>query len=164
MSVSYMEILHNERAGQRSLGLDRATRDALGAYCKQLWPANTAKFIAREWDLSLDEARGIVAGRASQATIDKVFKHPNGGWRVVLPVLGSVIGHGVDGFFREQIKQAAKAQQHAEEHERLARQAYRRLARDADLDGDHGDDPAPTREARRSFGAVGASTARRLEG
>jgi hypothetical protein len=155
MAVTWMDISHNERAGQRSLGLDRASRDALAGYCRAEWPSNTAKHVAREWSLSLDEARGIVAGRASQATIDKVFKHPNGGWRVVLPVLGSVIGHGVDAFFKEQMRQAAREAARAQEHEQLAKAAYRRLeARSVD--------PREDRGARRSAGTVGAEKARRL--
>ena len=155
MTVTWVDISHNERAGQRSLGLDRATRDSVATFCRAEWPTNTAKHAAREWDLSLDEARGAVAGRASQATIDKIFKHPNGGWRVVLPVLGAVIGHGVDAFFRQQMLQAAKAAAHAQEHERLAQAAYRRLANDA----------PPARQDRRKgqgAGAVGANETRRL--
>jgi predicted secreted protein len=155
MTVTWVDISHNERAGQRSLGLDRATRDAMATYSRTEWPTNTAKHAAREWDLSLDEARGVVAGRASQATIDKVFKHQNGGWRVVLPVLGSVIGHGVDAFFRQQMIQAAKAAAHAEEHERLAQAAYRRLeARPAD--------PREDRGQGSGARAVGSEEARRL--
>lgn len=153
MTVTWVDISHNERAGQRSLGLDRATRDSVATFCRQTWPTNTAKHAAREWDLSLDEARGAVAGRASQATIDKIFKHPNGGWRVVLPVLGAVIGHGVDAFFREQMRQAAKEAERAQEHEHLAKLAYRRLeARSAD--------PREDRGQGGRAGTVGAKAAR----
>lgn len=162
MTVSYVEILHNERAEQRSLGLDRATRDALAAYCRAEWPSNTAKHVAREWDLSLDEARGVVAGRASQATADKIFKHSNGGWRVVLPVLGAVIGHGVDAFFRQQMIQAAKAAAHAQKHERLAQAAYRRLAHMPAPAGDDRDRSQTVREAGGGAGEVGPEGTRRL--
>lgn len=153
MTVTWVDISHNERAGQRSLGLDRASRDALAIYCRECWPSNTAKHVAREWSLSLDEARGVVAGRSSQATLDKVYKHSRGGWRVVLPVLGSVIGHGVDAYFREQMRLAAREAERAQQHEQLAKLAYRRLeARPADL--------GEAREARAAAGGVGAKTAR----
>jgi hypothetical protein len=155
MSVTWMDISHNERAAQRSLGLDRASRDSVAAYCRAEWPSNTAKNVARAWDLSLDEARGVVAGRASQATIDKIFKHPNGGWRVVLPVLGAVIGHGVDVFFRQQMLEAAKAAEHAQRHEQLAQAAYRRLeGRTAH--------PREDRGQGRGAGALGSDEARGL--
>lgn len=155
MAVTWVDISHNERSGRRSLGLDRASRDALAVYARESWPTNTAKHAAREWDLSLDEARGVVAGRASQSTIDKVYKHPNGGWRVVLPVLGSVIGHGVDAFFREQMRLAAKEAERAHEHEQLAQAAYRRLAHDIA-------DPREDRGQGRGLGTVGAETPRRV--
>src|SRR5690606_657859 len=110
----------------------------------------------KRWGLSLDEARGAVAGRASQATVDKIFKHPNGGWAVVLPVLGAVIGHGVDQFFRQQMIQAAKAAEHARHHEQLAQEAYRRLE-------DRSAGAREDREEGPAAGAVGAEAPRRLE-
>lgn len=155
MSVTCMEILHDERAGQRTLGLDKATRDALAAYCRLQWPQHTAKSAARAWGLTLDEGRGLVAGRASQATVDKIWKHPDGGWSVALPVIGAVIGQPVHSFFRQQIRDAAKAAEHAEQHERLAQQAYRALEADA----------APPGEDRRTWkgsGEMGADQTRRL--
>lgn len=98
MTVTSVAILQNERAGQHSLGLDRATRDALAEYARLRWPTNAAKMAAREWDLTLDEARGLVAGRASAATIDRVWKARNGGWRIIIPVLGAVVGRQLDTF------------------------------------------------------------------
>lgn len=153
MAVTALEIRHNERGAQHGLGLDRATRDSVATYCRVEWPTNTAKHAARAWDLTLDEARGVVAGRASQATIDKIFKHPNGGWAVVLPVLSAVIGHGVEHFFRAQIQQAAKAAAHAQEHERLALTAYRSLA-------SRSADPRQDRGQGEGAGEVGAPQAR----
>lgn len=100
MTVTSMEIRHNERAGQHTLGLDRATRDALATYANLRWPTGAAKHAAKEWGLTLDEGRGVVSGRTSQATLDRILKHPNGGWSVALPVLGAVIGHGLDHFLQ----------------------------------------------------------------
>ncbi len=108
-----MDVRHENGAGLPSLGLDRATRDGLAAYARLTWPGGTAKSVAREWDLSIDEARGLVAGRASQTTVDKVWKHPRGGWGVILPVLGAVVGHGADVFLQSQrAKHADLARRH----------------------------------------------------
>lgn len=164
MTVSYVEILHDERAEQRSLGLDKATRDALAAYCRLHWPQHTAKSAARAWGLSLDEGRGVVAGRASQSTIDKIWKHPDGGWAVALPVLGAVVGKPVHEFFRQQIRSAAQEAERAVEHEQLAKAAYRRLASGADGNCDAGNSAAAARQARGFTRAVGPETARRLAG
>lgn len=127
MTVTAVDIRHENERNLPSLGLDRATRDALATYARLRWPSGTAKAVAREFDLSMDEARGLVAGRASQTTVDKIWKHPNGGWDVILPVLGAVVGHGVHQHFRKQAREAARAEREAQEHERLATAAYERL-------------------------------------
>jgi hypothetical protein len=102
MRVTALEIRHNERDGQHTLGLDMGVRDALATYCRLRWPTGTAKLIAREWGLSLDEARGIVAGNASLATIDKIWKHRNGGWSVAFEVIGAVTGQSVADYLKTQ--------------------------------------------------------------
>ena len=102
MTVTSMEILHDKRDNQLTFGLDRATRDALATYFKLRWPSNTAKLAAREFDLSLDEARGVVACRTSIATLDRIWKHKNGGWSVLLPVMGAVIGETAEKFIEKQ--------------------------------------------------------------
>lgn len=108
MRISAVDVRHNEASQFPSLGLDRATRDGLAAYARLRWPTGTAKALAREFDLSLDEAKGVVSARASQATVDRIWKHPNGGWAVILPVLGSVVGHGVDAFIQQERKRHAE--------------------------------------------------------
>lgn len=101
MSEVLVDFSHSKRARQHSLSLDKATRDALADLCRFRWPTGTAKLAAAEWGLSLDEARGVVAGRASQTTIDKIFKHKNGGWSVILPVMGEVAGQSFDQYLIE---------------------------------------------------------------
>lgn len=75
--------------------LDR-TRDALAAYCSFRWPVGRRKSVAREWGLTADEARSICEGSASQSTLDKVWLHKNGGWEVIAPVFGALIGQTVE--------------------------------------------------------------------
>lgn len=88
-----MEIPHTKWEKQRKLRLDKGTKDALADYCQRRWPHHTAKYAAREWDLSVDEGRGVVAGRASQTTIDKIFKA--GGLRLALLILEEVTGESI---------------------------------------------------------------------
>jgi hypothetical protein len=160
MTVTWMDVDGSFGEKFPLLRLDR-TRDGLASYCEARWPVGRRKSVAKEWGLSADEARSLCEGSASQATLDKVWRHPRGGWTVLLPVMGAVIGQPIHEFFREQMKQAAKAQEHAEHHERLAKAAYRRLADDLDPSGDDRNRAAPS---RRSFGALGAQAARRLGG
>lgn len=141
--------------------IDR-TRDALAAYCQARWPVGRRRSIAREWDLSAEEARSVSEGSPSQTTLDKIWRHRRGGWAVLLPVMGALIGP-VSEFFRDQIKRAAQEAERAAEHEQLASAAYRRLAGAADPRGPDRDAAAPGREARRAAGTMGAQAARRVD-
>lgn len=96
MTVIDLEIPHTKRFSQCILKLDKATRDALADYCRHRWPHHTAKLAAREWDLTVDEARGVVAAKSSLNTYDKIKKA--GGWPVILAVEAAVVGHGLDQF------------------------------------------------------------------
>lgn len=116
-----MEIFGRDGADRPMLQLDRATRDALAAFTARRWSANRRKEIQREWDLTADEARGVMEATASATTVDKIWKHPRGGWSVVLPVLGAVIGHGVGDFFAaERARALNEAEQIRRDAERLA--------------------------------------------
>jgi hypothetical protein len=113
MTGAVMHFSRIKRGEQHTLGLDKATRDALADYCRNRWPANAAKLAAREWDLTIDEGRGVVAARASQSTIDKIWKHPNGRWRVIFPVLANVVGHEAETFIQaEREKHVELARRH----------------------------------------------------
>lgn len=121
MSVGALEIMGRDRAGDPILGLDRPTREALAVYCERRWPTGRRKAIEREWDLTPDEARGIMEATASATTVDRVWKHPRGGWAVALPVLGAVIGHGVGSYFAQEARRAAhEAEQRQRDAEALA--------------------------------------------
>lgn len=109
MTVTHMEILGRDGANFPILPLLRQTRDALARYCEARWPIGRRKAVEREWNLSPDEARGVIEATASAATIDKVWKA--GGWAVALPVLSSVIGESVEDFLiHERRKQLETAQ------------------------------------------------------
>lgn len=107
-----MEIRLNKRDNQRKLGLDKGLRDAVGDYLARTYPTGTAKQSARRFDLTLDQARGAVAGKASVATIERIIK--TGGWTVALAILADVIGTGIANYFIETRKA------HDKDGERLA--------------------------------------------
>lgn len=157
-----MDFWRPNRVIQHNSALDSGVRDALADLCRQRWPSGAAKQAAREWDLSLDEARGVVAGRASLATYEKIIKSPRG-FLVGLHVLESVTGESVAHFFSEQLRLAAKANQDAEQHEQLARAAYRRLSGRADPARDGRDTTPTAREAWSGARALGSEEARRLD-
>lgn len=94
-----MEIPRIAASNQRRLRLDKGMSDALSDYARRLWPMGTAKAAAREWVLNVDEARNMVAGRASKSTIEKIFKR--GGLAVALPIIEEVAGQTVAQLIRE---------------------------------------------------------------
>lgn len=158
MTVTAGEIMD---LGGQMLPFSRDLREALALYARRTWPLNTSVHAAKAWGVPKSTAANLLKGHASDATVTAIIRA--GGWGLALPVIGAVIGAPVHEFFREQIKTAAREAEIAEEHARLARAAYRRLADGPDRPGDERDRAAPVRQARRSFGEVGAAKARRLD-
>lgn len=113
MTVTHMEILGPDGENYPSLMLARATRDALARYCEIMAPRGRRKWVEARFDLTPEEARSVCEAAASATTIDKVWKHPNGGWAVLVPVMGAVIGHGIDAYLQNErkhhVQRAARA-------------------------------------------------------
>lgn len=118
MRVSAVTIRHTDGEKCPILGLDRQTSDALATYAKQRWPVHTRKSAQREWDLTPDEAKALVEAKASKATIDRIWKHPNGRWAVALPVLAAVIGHEVFDHFASERTRSRHERRRMEEKDR----------------------------------------------
>lgn len=144
------------------LPLDQRRRDALMNYAQI---AADAAGVPRQtwcrtvWKLQAYEAKDLLKGNASEIIWERILKlrGPHCGWAVALPVLAAVIGHDVSEFFREQMRQAAKEAERAQEDEQLVAAAYRALQ----------SRPAAAGAARRSWapaGEVGAAKARRVAG
>lgn len=108
MEITGLEIRDNERDSHPLFNGELLFRDALATYARMRWPTNTVKQCAREWGLTLDEGRGVVSARASQSTIDKILRSPTGGWAVALPILGAVIGQGLDDFITSERRKHAQ--------------------------------------------------------
>lgn len=163
MQLTVAEMLGYDGADRPILPLTRATRDALARYVAIQAPTGRRKWAQNEWDLSADEARAVCEATASATTIEKVWRHKNGGWRVALPVLGAVIGEPAHAFFQSQIREAAREHERAEQHERMARQAYERLGNDL-LGAARAARPEPstTRQAGDVAGGLRAEAPRRV--
>ncbi|KAK0332806.1 hypothetical protein LTR94_023418 [Friedmanniomyces endolithicus] len=84
---------------------EQTLADALAAWCDLSFePLGRRKAVARHFDLTTDEARTVLEARASRSVIDRILKHKNGGWRVAIPVLGSVIGQTADNYIMTEKK------------------------------------------------------------
>lgn len=100
------------------LGLSQHTRDALANYTQLRWAHGRRKSIEREWGLTSDQARSVMEATASASTIDQIWKHKNGGWHVLLPVLGAVVGTSLDDFIRQERERVSNARREQEDRER----------------------------------------------
>lgn len=96
------------------LGIDR-TRDALAAYCAARWPVGRRKSVSREWGLSDEQARSVCEGSASQATLDRIWRHKNGGWDVLLPVFGALLDQTVDQYLARRAREITELGRHNEQ-------------------------------------------------
>ena len=143
MTGVLVEIRHNKRAAQRSLRLDSTTQAAVAELFRERWPSNTAKLAARAFNLSVDQGRSAVAGRASQSTIDQIIKA--GGWPVLFALGAKVLSQGADQYLIE------LRASHEQERERVTALlgGWWPMAADRRSDPSH-PDPA-LGERRRSF-------------
>lgn len=113
-----MTIYSNDGDFLPRLGLDRSMADALAVYVQQTFPSiGRRKAVAAEWGLGSEEARTVIEGRPSKATLDRIWKHPNGGWRVILPVMGAVVGQTADAFILNEKARLADERRSYEERE-----------------------------------------------
>lgn len=111
-------IFSNDGDFSPRLGLDRSMADALAVFVQQAFPPlGRRKAVAVEWGLGLEEARTVIEGRPSKATLDRIFKHPNGGWRVILPVMGAVVGQTADAFILNEKRKLENERKSFEERE-----------------------------------------------
>lgn len=143
MTVITMDVRRTKRDAQRRLELDKGFRDALADLCRRRWPTGTAKNAARAFDLTLDQGRSIVAGKASLTSLEQVIK--NGGWQVVFPLMAEVIGHSAEQY----IVGARKSNE--ENGERLAALVWNMRALAPSGEPDPADLDHRQGEQRRSF-------------
>lgn len=91
------------------LPLNRRRRDALAAVAKAMAGDARSKqlFIERLWDLKDYEAKDLLKGNSSEAVWERIAIHPNGGWPVILPVFGAMLGQPIQAFFHQQSERLA---------------------------------------------------------
>jgi hypothetical protein len=103
-----------------NLPLDRRRKDALATFVRgeaRRAGISAERWARERWDLKDYEAKEVIKANASETIWERIVKHPNGGWHVVLPILGAVIGQGIGEFFAQE---AARARHEAEQRQRDA--------------------------------------------
>lgn len=106
------------------LPFSRDLREALGVYARRTWPLHTSVHAAKAWGIPKTTAANLLKGHASDATVTTIIRA--GGWALALPVIGAVIGHGLDEAITAERKRHVD---HARRHRQVVRD-LRALARD----------------------------------
>jgi len=123
-----MSIYANDGDFSPRLGLDRTVADAMAVWCEQTFPVQgRRKAIANHFDISLDSARTLIEARPSRTLLDQIFKHKNGGWRVILPVMGAVVGQSADAFIIQEKERLSNERLEYEQREARLGQMARDL-------------------------------------
>jgi len=99
MNEVVMDFPLNKGEKQRKLKLDKGLRDAIRDMLRERWPQGTAKYTAREFRMSLDQARHAVRGDASISAIEAIIKR--GGLPVALALVEQVTGQSIARYFIE---------------------------------------------------------------
>ena len=84
MGIAWVEV-STENVSKSSERM--TTKRAWAIYARRRWPKNAVNLAQCEWDLTEGEAKGLVYGHASQATIDKIIDHRRGGMGLALHIL-----------------------------------------------------------------------------
>jgi hypothetical protein len=103
------------------LALDQRRRDALADYAKMAaedagMPAQA--WVRKTWDFNDYEAKHLLKGDASEPMWERILKHPNGGWAVAIPIMGSVVGQSLEDYIKKQAEAARREQLEWEARER----------------------------------------------
>lgn len=126
------------------LPFSRDLREALGVYARRTWPLHTSVHAAKAWGIPKATVKNLLKGHASDATVTAIIRA--GGWALALPVIGAVIGHGLD----EAIKTERRNDIARADRRRALVRDLRALASDRpDARGELGDG---RRGEHRSFG------------
>ncbi|HEY9219515.1 MAG TPA: hypothetical protein VIO94_15820 [Phenylobacterium sp.] len=132
MQVTAMEILGRDGG---KFPFSRATREALSRYVTSMAPTGRRKWVEQQWDLTSDQARSVIEGTASAATLDMIWKHRRGGWAVLLPVMGAVIGHSFEDFISNEQERLSNERRAFEEREARLGEMARHLRSSLHLGG-----------------------------
>jgi hypothetical protein len=115
------------------LPLDQRRKDALAAFARAShqrtqtrWGAQV--WVEHRWDLKDYEAKDLLKGNASEAVWERIVKHPNGGWSVVIPIMGAVIGQSLEDYIEQQAEGARRERAQWEATERRLEALSARVA------------------------------------
>ena len=112
-----MENRDNVSGFHDTFGLE----NSLAAIVRRRWRTDTVKQVEREWDLTNNEARGVVYATASRSTLNKIIRHKNGRLRLMIQIVGLMTGETIEQALSAEIEELrADAEKKRAASERLA--------------------------------------------
>ncbi len=90
---------------------DRSLGEALSALARQRYPRDTAKRIARAWDIDPSTAANVVKGHASERTLTKALKAE--GWALIAALGEAITGESFAQFEERRLQTIIQEAEHA---------------------------------------------------
>jgi hypothetical protein len=107
--------------------INRTMGELLAAFVRNRWPRDTAKQVARAWDLDPSTAANLIKGHSSERTITKALKAE--GWPLFMAlgraVTGQTYEQHLESVANEQHELAKRAAARADNLRRLEERARR---------------------------------------
>jgi hypothetical protein len=92
---------------------DRSMGELLAQFVRRRWPNNTAKQVAKAWDLEPTTAANLIKGHTSERTITKALKAE--GWPLMMALGEAVTGSTYADYLQSMIDETERARQRAAE-------------------------------------------------
>ena len=90
----------------------RSLGEALARMVRERWPRDTAKQVAKAWDLDPSTAANVCRGHASERTFTKAIKAE--GWGILAPLGEAMTGQTYDQHLQLIIEETERARQRIE--------------------------------------------------
>lgn len=107
--------------------IDRTMGEALARMVRAKWPRDTAKHVARAWEVDLSTATNVTRGHASERTLTKAIRAE--GWGLLAPLGEALIGHAYEQHLTQAIEETNRAQRSLESRRDRVRDLEARAAR-----------------------------------
>lgn len=83
----------------------RTLGELLALFAKRAWPRDTAKHLARRWDLDRSTAENVLRGHGSERTITKAVKAE--GWPLVIALGEALTGQTYQQHLHHMVEEAS---------------------------------------------------------
>lgn len=106
--------------------IDRTMGEALARMVRTRWPRDTAKAVAKAWDIDITTAQNVTRGHASERTLTKAIRAE--GWSLLAPLGEALTGQSYEHHLTRALEETARAQRQLEDRRDRVRDLEARAA------------------------------------